>query len=230
MWSISELKLRADKALKANYRNSVLISGVFFMLFCGGISNSLHIDLGDILPLPAKLNISGLLFKMPESKLGTIITVAVIIVLTLLIKAFIINPLQVGVARFELNALNSDGKFSDIGYGFRTSYMRNVKAMFMCSLYILIGFILFIIPGIIMSYQFMMVPYILAENSDIDRKEALKLSEKYMEGNKWDTLYLDWSFLLWHVLGKITFGIAELFYVGPYLRLTHAALYEAIKK
>ncbi|MCD7855748.1 MAG: DUF975 family protein [Clostridiales bacterium] len=147
-----------------------------------------------------------------------------------IIKAFIINPLQVGIVRFELNALKSEGKISDVGYGFRTSYMRNVNTMFMCSLYILIGLILFIIPGIILSYQLMMVPYILAENPDIERKEALKLSEKYMEGNKWDTLYLDWSFLLWHVLGEITFGIAELFYVGPYLRLTHAALYEAIKK
>ncbi|MCD7855747.1 MAG: hypothetical protein LUG66_09075 [Clostridiales bacterium] len=55
MWSISELKQRAAEALKANYRKAVLISGVFFMLFCGGISNSLHVDLGDILSLPSAI-------------------------------------------------------------------------------------------------------------------------------------------------------------------------------
>ena len=37
------------------------------------------------------------------------------------------------------------------------------------------------------------------------------------QGQKWDAFVLDLSFILWHMLGGITCGLAEIFYVAPYV-------------
>ena len=74
-----------------------------------------------------------------------------------------------------------------------------------------------------------MIPYILADNPDIDKKEAFAKSKAMMEGNKWKVFVLDLSFILWYLLGVITCGILNVFYVEPYRQLTDAALYEALK-
>ena len=50
---------------------------------------------------------------------------------------------------------------------------------------IIIGSILFIIPGIIASLMFSQVFYIIAEDNKIDPYNALVKSKKMMEGNKW---------------------------------------------
>ena len=51
-----------------------------------------------------------------------------------------------------------------------------------------------------------------------------------MDGNKWNAFVLDLSFILWDILGIITLGLVEVFWVGPYKLLTGAALYDALKE
>lgn len=60
--------------------------------------------------------------------------------------------------------------------------------------------------------------------------EAFELSRRMMDGNKWKTFVLDWSFFLWDMLSVATFGLVEIFYVAPYRNLTNAALYEALSQ
>ena len=74
-----------------------------------------------------------------------------------------------------------------------------------------------------------MIPYILADNPDIDKAQAFKLSKQMMKGNKWRAFVLDLSFILWGILGFITLGVVNVLWVGPYKQLTDAALYEAFK-
>ncbi|MCD8239703.1 MAG: DUF975 family protein [Clostridiales bacterium] len=224
MWTRKGLKQKARAALKRNYWRAVLASLIYYMLCCDGVGSAAGI-FGSFKSVPFHISRS----KTALSGIAALAAVVLISAVIMFIEAFIINPLHVGVVRFELNALRSEGKLSDIRSGFECSYKRNVKIMFIRSLYIFIGFIFFIIPGIILSYQLMMIPYILAENPDIDRKEAFGLSSKYMEGNKWNAFVLGLSFILWHILGVITHGIADLFYTEPYVRLTHAAFYDALK-
>ena len=100
--------------------------------------------------------------------------------------------------------------------------------MFFRDLYVVLWSLLFIIPGIYKSYQYRMVSYILAENPDMPYKEVLQRSKDMMNGQKWKTFVLDWSFILWHMLGGITCGLAEVFYVAPYVNLTNAALYRQL--
>lgn len=78
-------------------------------------------------------------------------------------------------------------------------------------------------------YEYMMVPFILAENPDMSRKEVFALSKKMMTGNKWKAFVLDLSFLGWNILGCITLGILNVLFVVPYQNLTKAELYQTLK-
>ena len=86
------------------------------------------------------------------------------------------------------------------------------------------------IPGIIKAYEYYMVPYLLAENPNMDAKEALERSKEMMYGNKFETFVLELSFIGWDLLSGMTLGILDVLYVRPYKQLTYAALYEALKE
>jgi uncharacterized membrane protein len=75
----------------------------------------------------------------------------------------------------------------------------------------------------------MMVPFILAENPEMDRKRVLKLSKKMMKGYKMEAFVLGLSFYGWIFLGVLTGGIVDIFYVTPYIHATRAEFYSALK-
>lgn len=130
--------------------------------------------------------------------------------------------------------LASGGKGAVPGVGkllsaFRSGYYGNVvKTMFFRDLFTFLWSLLFIIPGIIKSYEYKMVPYLLAEYPDMDRKEVFARSRDMMYGQKWNTFVLDLSFIPWNILSTITFGLVGLFYVSPYQDATYAELYDAL--
>ena len=70
-----------------------------------------------------------------------------------------------------------------------------------------------------------MVPYILTDDPDIAPYDAIKKSCEMMKGQKWRAFLLDLSFIGWILLSFITCGLVEVFYAGPYMRSTRAALY-----
>ena len=75
--------------------------------------------------------------------------------------------------------------------------------MFLKGLFQGLWSLLFVIPGIIKSYEYRMIPYILSENPNISRKRAFEISKQMMKGNKWDTFVLDLSFIGWQILSGI---------------------------
>ena len=83
--------------------------------------------------------------------------------------------------------------------------------------------------GIVKAYEYMMVPYILAENPDMSREEVFALSKQMMKGNKWDAFVLDLSFIGWMILGALTLNIVNVLYTNPYRYLTSAELYHTLK-
>ncbi len=73
-----------------------------------------------------------------------------------------------------------------------------------------------IIGGIIKRYSYYLVPYIIAENPDIKASTAIKLSRDMMYNHKWECFKLELSFIGWHILGILTFGLTNIFYTNPY--------------
>jgi len=160
---------------------------------------------------------------------GGILLFIVLFIVIGAIHAFLFNPLEAGTARFFVRNLNDKAEIRELAYCYDHGYLNVVKTVFLRDLYIVLWGLLLIIPGIIKSYEYRMVNYILAENPEMNTKDVFAMSRDMMRGNKWRAFVLDLSFLGWHLLSLITIGLAGIFYVFPYRNMTNAALYEFLR-
>ena len=152
-----------------------------------------------------------------------------ILAIALAVDAFIANPLELGCKRFFRRNLDEPAAMSNIAFAFDSNYKNTCKTMFLRDVYIVLWSLLFVIPGIIKSYEYKMIPYLLSENPEMTTEQAFAESKKLMTGNKWKAFVLDLSFILWDIASAATCGLLGLFWVAPYKASTQAALYEAIK-
>lgn len=90
-----------------------------------------------------------------------------------------------------------------------------------------LGYLLCIIPGVIVKYSFAMVPYILEERKDFSVREAFQASKQIMKRHKWELFCLRFSFIGWYILGILTLGIGFIF-INPYRYAAEAAFYNEI--
>ena len=149
---------------------------------------------------------------------------------TILLKVFLSNPLEVGCKRYMTLARQIKPEYQEMAFAFKNCYSNIVKTMFLRGLYTALWTLLFVIPGIIKSYEYRMVPYLMAEYPDMASYEAFRISKEMMMGNKWETFVLDLSFFGWNLLSAVTLGLVGIFYAGPYQILTNAALYLTLKR
>jgi uncharacterized membrane protein len=142
---------------------------------------------------------------------------------------FVNLPLEVGTCRFFFKNQKADAKVAEVAFAYDNCWKNIAVTMFFRDLFTFLWTLLFIIPGIVKAYEYRMIPYILAENPDMKREDVFALSKKMMDGEKWHAFVLDLSFIGWHILGALTAGVLEVFYVVPYQSSTNATLYEALK-
>ncbi len=187
--------------------------------------------------LSFKENITNLANSMgiSERELNVILTVASIVFLLVNLFAaffsiFVAQPVEIGGIRFFMCARNGDVQFGNIGYVFKKGqYIKAVKTNVVKSLYIFFWSLLFIIPGIVKTFSYALVPYILSENPTISTRKAISISKKTMEGEKWHFFILGLSFILWYLLGSIACGIGTIF-VLPYVQATYAEFYALMRQ
>ena len=158
-----------------------------------------------------------------------IIIFVLVMAIAIVLDASVINPLESGIRRFGLANLNAKAEVKEIGFGYDHNYKNGVKTMFFRDLYTFLWSLLFIIPGIVKSYEYQMIPYLLADNPQMTKEQAFEESKRMMQGQKWKAFVLDLSFIGWNILSALTLGILGIFYVQPYMDATHAALYEALR-
>ena len=148
----------------------------------------------------------------------------------LALQILVMNPLEIGIRRYFMEDLYAPCELDRLTYGFRVNYVNGVVIMLLRTVYIILWSLLLIIPGIIKTYEYRMIPYLLAENPDLTREEAFALSKQMMTGEKWDAFVLDLSFIGWAILSLFTLGLVGIFYGNPYKGLTDAALYMALRE
>lgn len=173
--------------------------------------------------------------SMTQSEFYTILGIAAVVmiiamIIGLLFSVFVSYPLNVGAMRFFQTARIGNVAFSSLGYSFgKGRYMKTVKTMFITALYEFLWGLLFFIPGIIKSYSYALVPYIMAENPDIPTNKAITISRKTMKGEKWHYFVLNLSFILWYLLAIITCGIGIMFLL-PYVTATQNEFYALMRQ
>ena len=149
----------------------------------------------------------------------------------LLFSLLVVFPLQVGADRFFLESRPGyKAPFGCIGHGFAKNYGNVFLTGLFKWLFTLLWTLLFIIPGIIRSFGYFAVPYILAENPNLNYDRALQLSLQMTQGYKWDLFVLQLSFLGWFLLSGITFNLVGIFYVNPYYQATLAEAYRFLRE
>lgn len=232
-WTRRELKKRAKVSLKSFYWKSVLVAFILSLITGGFSTTGSSSDSGESVSITGNDFIDGISGRFTGRAMAIIglglAIIAVAALLVLLLSIFVFNPLAVGCNKYFLDASEGNADLSNMGYCFRNGYMNVVGAQFLTNLYIFLWSLLLIIPGIVKSYSYRMIPYILAEDPDMSFSEAKQLSMQMMDGEKWDTFVLDLSFILWALLAVITLNIAGIFWVEPYIQFTNAELYRTLR-
>lgn len=96
------------------------------------------------------------------------------------------------------------------------------------TLAILIGFVLLVIPGIILSYMYAMVPFLSSENKTLAPVDVLKKSSSIMDGYKMKLFFCYLSLLPLAILCILPLGLGLIWFI-PFLTFVLAKFYDAHK-
>ena len=255
MWNRIELKAAAKQRFHSNYWPSVAVAVIlsitlgtfsFGNSFSNATSDNYYSssDINNILsdsPIPdssysdmsayMKNYISSI---FPGVNVNTILQglsliILIVGLLSILLNVFVFNPLQVGCQHWFIRSRTEDNyNIGSVGFTFKEGYGNVTKTMFLKQLYTFFWSLLFVFPGIIKSYEYRMIPYLLAENPYMSTDEAFARSRSMMDGEKWNAFVLDLSFIGWNILSSLTLGLVGLFYVAPYQAYTDMELYVAL--
>lgn len=168
------------------------------------------------------------LFHINQMQQGIMLCIGAIIAFAFTV--LVADPLIVGGKKYFLAIRkNHHAKIGIMANVFqKENWLNVVLIMFLRNIYNALWY-LTIIGGVIKTYEYRMIPYILAENPQMGKKEVFKLSKLMMHGNKWRTFVLDISFFGWNFLSVMTFGLLSILYVNPYNAATIAELYVTLK-
>ena len=255
MWNRIELNAAAKQRFHSNYWPSVVVAVIlsitlgtfsFGNSFSNATSDNYYSssDINNILsdsPIPdssysdmsayMKNYISSI---FPGVNVNTILQglsliILIVGLLSILLNVFVFNPLQVGCQHWFIRSRTEDNyNIGSVGFTFKEGYGNVTKTMFLKQLYTFFWSLLFVFPGIIKSYEYRMIPYLLAENPYMSTDEAFARSRSMMDGEKWNAFVLDLSFIGWNILSSLTLGLVGLFYVAPYQAYTDMELYVAL--
>lgn len=233
MWTRAELKMKAKGVLKLSYWKAFLVSIVIAVVGGsaggGGGSFNWSTDGGRGSSSFGDWGSGG--DSIPVALIVVIIIIAVIIfLLALSFRIFLGAPLEVGGRKYFVRSVEGDYNMNELGYSFRKGvYGDVVKTMLWAMFLNFLWFLLLVIPGIVKSYAYRMVPYLLADNPNLGMRRAVQLSNQMTSGEKWRMFVLDLSFIGWFLLGMLALFVGTLF-VLPYYNATQAELYAVLRR
>lgn len=225
MWDRKEIKRRAKDVLRTSYWKAFVVSLILVILGEGsGLPSLNNLRSTARSELPG----SGLDFDWGVLWPFLVLVLFIISIIAVIGIAFHIligSPLTVGSLRYFKQSAEGEVRMGNIGYAFnKDRYWAIVLTMLWRGFLNFLWFLLLIIPGIVKSYAYSQVPYILADNPNIGYNRAVELSKQMTHGHKFRMFVLDLSFLGWILLGLLALGIGVLF-VQPYINATKAELY-----
>ena len=226
MWIRKDLKTRAKDVLRVSYWKAFVVS--LIIAFVGGNTSgqsfSFTWNSGNT---QTQMNSQNEIFPY---MILVILGALLVFLLILAFRIFLGYALEVGGRRFFILAAQNNVDLNSLGYAFeKHKYFNILKTMLWRAFLNFLWYLLLIIPGIVKSYAYRMVPYILADNPNIGYKRAVELSVKMTDGEKFDIFVLDLSFIGWYILGILALLIGTLF-VMPYVNATNAELYLVLRQ
>ena len=227
MMKSKELRAKAWESLKGKYWMAfavILVTGLISSV--GNSFVSFGQNLSEVLGLvdPAELDSTMAIGALVLN--GVALASAII---GAVFSIFVTSPITVGVSNYFIKNTDSKPAFADAFSGFKVKYGRNVGTMLLVGIKTVLWTFLFIIPGIIKSFEYAIIPCILADDPEISSKEAFKKAKEMMKGNKWRLFKLEFSFIGWFLLCVLTLGLGTFFLI-PYINAACAEFYVELKK
>ena len=230
MWTRELLKTNAKEKLRVYYWSGLV--AVLIYSFIGGAGGRLTYSFTGSLSTLQEQKDPAFEYTYQVAVTFLILLIVLLIVLAalaVLAMVFLVNPLLVGLKRFFLQSGERKTDVQEMFFAFRRGhYLNVVKVMFLRNLYLFLWSLLFVVPGIIKSYEYSMIPYLLAEDPTLDSRQVFRLTWEMTEGEKWNIFVLELSFFGWLFLGVMACGIGVLF-VEPYMEATYVELFLALK-
>lgn len=181
----------------------------------------------------ADVSYKNLLSSIPVTTLtyifGALMAIAGLALIVGIVQYVIGSFVSLGLIQYNLDLI--DGREAELGQIFSKAPMFG-KAFWLrlrMQIFTFLWTLLFIIPGIIKAYSYSMAGFIMTENPEMTAKEAMEVSERMMQGNKWRLFCLNISFIGWNLLGMLSLGIGML-WVNPYQNAAIAAFYDEISR
>ena len=133
-------------------------------------------------------------------------------------------PLGIGTTAFFVSLIENENFEAKDLFKYYHDFVKIIGVTVLMGLIVMLGYICFIIPGIILTLSYSLVPIILIKKPELGIVETLKYSREKMQGHKLDTFVLGLSFIGWAILGTLTFGILYI-WLYPYMQLTFTKFY-----
>lgn len=168
--------------------------------------------------------IYGLLVSLVFSLFTGISATGVLAILVFVLS----GAVSVGYCKYFLERARGNISYDNISVcldGFRGDMAPNIVTGLLVFLYTFLWTLLFIIPGIIKSYSYSMAYYIRCDHPEYTATEAIKESQRIMQGNKMRLFCLHLSFLGWIIVGALCLGVG-LLGVAPYQKAAEAEFYQ----
>jgi uncharacterized membrane protein len=211
--TIKAIKTDARDALRGRWGQGILLTIVTFGIYI-------------LVPLLIEIVFSGgpATWREPDTSPGYAQVISWIVSLAL-------SPLIFGYYWTFLSLNRSETvRVKDLFNVFNSKlYFKSLGIYVLATIYTFLWTLLLIVPGIIKSFAYSQVYFILKDNPTISANEAITQSRKLMFGYKWKYFLLQLSFIGWGILSTITLGIGFIWLV-PYITASLAAFYDQLVK
>lgn len=232
-----EYRAVAREKLSGHWGEAVLTAFVAALL--GGIAVdttvlSADIDINELMENAEKFGVNFSLEQITETMNIPPIILTIFGIITTIasiwgIATFILGgPTRAGYCQYNIDLQKGESKFSNLFIHYDI-FVKAFLTDILMTIFIVLQFLLLIVPGIIATFAYQMTFYILADHPEMDPIDAIKASRKMMKGHKWQLFCLQLSFIGWAILSAFTMGIGGLF-LTPYSEAATAAFYKEISK
>ena len=241
--SAKDFRWRAREALKGNWMMVVLATFVASIFGASvGVGNSTVSPVQLISRITSYMNQdtnidyqfdNGYMDPVSDQMISAFAGVFAIVfslgLIFVLISILLGAVVSLGLCQYNLKMI--DGEMPELGILFSnfSNWSKAVWLVIRRGLFVFLWALLLVIPGIIKSYAYAMSVFVLSENPEISPKEAMEVSQKIMQGNKWRLFCLQLSFIGWDILNLFTLGIGSL-WLGPYKNAAFASFYDEVSR
>ncbi len=219
-YSISYYKRKALDSLSNNWPIAI------FAVIIVGIISTVTSQVGGVFS-----NLISLIIPYNSgSDFAIMATTLIVFLVTFLLQFVIQGIVQVfglGSTKLYIDMHDKrEPKFETIFSYFPKYIVKAFTAQLMVGLVVFLWSLLLIIPGIIATFNYALVFFIIAENPEIPVGDAMKRSKELMQGHRMEFLWLSLSFLGWVILCIFTCGLGFIA-LTPYVTAANVAFYKA---